>query len=403
MGRSLTAVAGQPSHSGTAERGSAGPRVLAGPGRWLAPVGPGMGWPSAGLRLMGLGVVVYFMVTSPAPASRVMVVGLLATVASAAWLVWVGSAFMPASPHLPTIVASTVAVLSIAGGVLVGLSPSGAVEAFPCVAVFVASVQMPLRWSVPASAGAVAAIGLGTLFGTTPPGGLVQAVLIPVGVFLAGLNRRQFRLRTLQEARNAALAERARIARELHDVLAHSLAGLTIQLEAARALLLSDGCDPARALTHVERAHRLGVEGLTEARQAVAALREDRPPLADLLRSLVGGLGERATLTVTGAARDLPPDVALTVYRCAQEALTNATRHAPGASVHVQLNYSDHELTLVVLDKHPDGQPPPPPPPSASQGGFGLVGMRERAELTGGTLHAGPSGNGWRVDVRVPA
>lgn len=402
MGRRVEAVACHRFDNGTAARGSAGPRVLAGPGQWLAPVGPGMSWSSAVLRLVGLGAVVYFVVTAPAPASRVGLVALLAAVASAAWVVWVGSAFLPASPRLPTIVASTVVVLGVAGGLLVGLSPSGSVEAFPCVAVFVASVQMPLRWSLPASAGAVAAIGLGTLFGSAPPGGLVQALLIPVGVYLAGLNRRQFRLRALQEARNAALAERARIARELHDVLAHSLAGLTIQLEAARALL-SDGCDPARALTHVERAHRLGVEGLTEARQAVAALREDRPPLVELLRGLVEGLGERATLTVNGTARDLPPEVALTVYRCAQEALTNARRHAPGASVHVQLSYSDHDVTLGVVDKHPDGQPPPPALPSASQGGYGLVGMRERAELAGGTLHAGPYGNGWRVDVQVPA
>lgn len=363
------------------------------------------------LRLAGLGTVVYFLATSPTPTSRVAWVALLVALASSAWLAWVGSALVHASSRrLPVIVTSTVVILGIAGGLLVGVSPSGYAEAFPCVGVFVASVQMPPRWSVPASAAAVAAIGLGTMLGSTPPGGLAQATLIPIGVFMAGLNRRQFRQRALEEGRAAALAERTRIARELHDVLAHSLAGLTIQLEAARALL-SNGSDSTRALVHVERAHHLGVEGLAEARQAVAALREDRPPLPEMLRGLVEGLGEGlveglgegGTLAVRGSLRDLSPEVSLALYRCAQEALTNAARHAPGAAVHVELSYDDHDTTLVVLDHYDDGRAPSPAPSSASDGGYGLVGMRERAELAGGTLQAGPAGNGWRVEVRVPA
>lgn len=381
--------------------GSTGPAAPTAPGEWLAPTVLGLEWASAILRLAGLAAVVYFVGTAPVPGNQVAWVGPLLAVSTAGWLWWVGSAFVPASsPHLPAIVTSIVVLLGVSGGVLVGLNPSGYAEAFPCVAVFVASVQMPPRWSVPASAGAVAAIGLGSMLGSTPAGGLAQAVLIPVGVFLAGLNRRQFRLRAHEEGRSAALAERTRIARELHDVLAHSLAGLTIQLEAARALL-SNGSDPARALAHVERAHHLGVEGLAEARQAVAALREDQPPLVDRLRGLVDSRAEGVTFVVTGTARDLPPEVALTLYRSAQEALTNAARHAPGAAVRVELGYADDAMTLVVVDQYADGQTPPHAPPT-SHGGYGLIGMRERAELTGGTVRAGPAGNGWRVQVRLP-
>lgn len=396
-------MAYDPSHSGTAQRESAPPGVLAVQGQWLAPIGPGLTWPSAVLRLAGLGAALYFVATSPTPPSRVALVALLATLAAAAWLSWVAGVFMSASARrLPVIVASTVVVLGVAGGLLVGFSPSGYAEAFPCAGVFVASVQMPPRWSLPASAAAAAATGLASLLGSAPSGGLARAALILVGVFLAGLNRRQFRLRALEEERSAALAERASIARELHDVLAHSLAGLTIQLEAARALL-SDGSDPARALAHVERAHHLGVEGLAEARQAVAALREDRPVLPELLAGLVESRGEGASLAVRGIARDLSPEVALTLYRSAQEAMTNAARHAPGAPLHLELSYGDHETTLVVVDQYPDGQAHRMAPVSASYGGYGLVGMRERAELAGGTLQAGLVGNGWRVEVRVPA
>lgn len=365
----------------------------------------GLNWLATILRLAGLGAVIYLVVTiSPRPgtAGRTPWVVLLLVVASAAWLAWAASIRRPRSPRsLQLVVPSIVAVLAVAGGLLVGVSPSAAAEAIPCVGVLIASVQMPLRWSTTALVVAVIAVVVGSRIGSVPAGGLAQATLIPCGVFLFGLNRRQFHLRTAEGARSAALAERARIAREVHDLLAHSLAGLTIQLEAARALL-AEHSDPAAALAHVERAHHLGVEGLAETRRAVAALREDTPPLADLLCSLAQSYGTTTTFAVNGAARYLSADVALTIYRAAQEALTNTSRHAAGSAVQIELNYGKGETSLVVVDHYPAGAVAPSRPPDPAGGGYGLVGMRERAELAGGTLHAGPCGNGWRVELRVP-
>ena len=123
---------------------------------------------------------------------------LLVTLASGAWLAWVASAAVsPAWPGSSPTVTSIVVVLGLAGGLVVGLSRIGYAEAFPCVAVFCASVQMPLRWSAPALAMTIVAMVLGSGLRSTPAGGLAQATLIPVGVFLAGLNRRQFRIHAL--------------------------------------------------------------------------------------------------------------------------------------------------------------------------------------------------------------
>ncbi len=371
---------------------------------WLRRSMPRPGWLVPALRLAALGALVFSVVgASPGPgwSGRGAWILVCLILASAAWIGWTARGSRPVAQvgaWLPVLV--IVGVLSLAGGFLVGLSPSRYVEAFPCIAVFSASVQLPLRWSVLSLVVAVAAITAGSLPGAIPSGGLVQATLIPVGVLLAGLNRRQRLLRTEEEARSAALAERARIAREVHDVLAHSLAGLTIQLEAGRALL-ADGADLARALAHVERAHHLGVEGLAETRRAVAALRDGTPPLAELLGSLVDGHGLDTGLEVRGRSRPLSPDAALTVYRVAQEALTNVSRHAPGARVHVELEYEEHETVLIVSDQRPSGAEPSPNH-GGGTGSYGLLGMRERAELAGGILRAGPWGNGWRVELRVP-
>ena len=186
-------------------------------------------------------------------------------------------------------------------------------------------------------------------------------------------------------------------------MLGHSLAGLTIQLEAARALLSGQG-DPGRALAHVERGHRLAVAALTEIREAVAALREDIRPLPQLLAELVAShrdqAGTGASFAVRGTPRPLAPATTLAVYRAAQEALTNTRRHAPGSVVEAELRYEVREAVLTVADRHPAGRAAQLPP---ADPGFGLTGMRERAELAGGSLRAGPDGHGWQVELRVPA
>jgi signal transduction histidine kinase len=201
-----------------------------------------------------------------------------------------------------------------------------------------------------------------------------------------------------EHGRAAALAERARIARDVHDVLAHSLAGLSLSLQGARLMLVRDGAS-AEAIEQVTRAQGLAAEGLAEARRAVAALREDAVPgvraLGDLVTAYRLESGASASFEVVGDERELPADVLTTLYRTVQEALANTRKHAPGAPVEVRLAYGD-DVLLTVEDR------PGRRPERAAPGGYGLVGMRERAELVGGTLTAGPTDEGWRVELRVP-
>jgi signal transduction histidine kinase len=195
-----------------------------------------------------------------------------------------------------------------------------------------------------------------------------------------------------EHARAAALAERARIAREMHDVLAHSLAGLALNLQGARLVLIRDGASED-AVQQVERAQQLASEGLAEARRAVAALRSDRQrSIADLVTEY----GSDAELHVLGDAGELPEDTEDTLYRATQETLTNVRKHAPGAKVDVSIEHGPDRVALTVVN-HGGRRPAP-----AKGTGYGLTGMRERAELLGGTLEAGPVEDGWRVRLAVP-
>jgi signal transduction histidine kinase len=206
---------------------------------------------------------------------------------------------------------------------------------------------------------------------------------------------RHFRREQLERA---ATAERERLAREIHDVLAHTLSALTVQLEAARLLARQRPGDP-RVGDAVDRAHRLAREGLEEARRAVGALRGESLPGPELLGRLAAGFerdtGIRCTLRVEGATLPLKPDGRLAIYRTAQEALTNVRKHAEATEVSVQLTFTDRgaELTVANLGRAR---------PSHAASGFGLIGLRERAELLGGRLEAGPTAGGFRVKLWVP-
>ena len=185
--------------------------------------------------------------------------------------------------------------------------------------------------------------------------------------------------------RAAALAERNRLGREIHDVLAHSLGALSVQLDAAHAVLeTSKDQDKARRL--VEKARRLAVEGLEETRRAVHALRDEPVDLAEQLAALAAREG--AVLTVVGQPRTLSTDAGLAVYRAAQEALTNARKHAPGAEVSICLDFSPAATVLVVNNSATD--PRSTAELAATGGGFGLRGMRERIEVVGGCVQAEP-------------
>ncbi|MFE0514331.1 sensor histidine kinase [Streptomyces sp. NPDC058964] len=198
------------------------------------------------------------------------------------------------------------------------------------------------------------------------------------------------------EAESAALAERARIAREIHDVLAHSLSAQLVHLEAARLLIERDA-DREQILERVVAARGMARDGLAETRQALSALRGELTPLEDFLTELVSA-ADGAEVTVTGERRVLPVEASQAVRRVAQEALTNVRKHAHGAKVRVLLDYSDHEVTLNVRDS--GGRPGEL---TGAGAGYGLLGMRERAELLGGSLEAGPDEEGFVVTLKVPA
>jgi signal transduction histidine kinase len=242
--------------------------------------------------------------------------------------------------------------------------------------------------------------------------GWLVSLLIVVGLCLLGYTARldaeargntqrllaQERAARAAEAESAALAERARIAREIHDVLAHSLSAQTVHLEAAR-LLIERGADRELVLERVVAARRMAREGLAETRQALSALRGDMAPVEDFLRELVSVEGAR--LEVAGESRGLPAEAGLAVRRVAQEAMTNVRKHAPGARVEMRLEYRPEEVELEFRDF--GGKEPVDNSLGASGSGYGLRGMRERAELLGGALDAGPAEEGFVVRLRVPA
>ncbi|MEV1063108.1 histidine kinase [Streptomyces sp. NPDC050263] len=205
----------------------------------------------------------------------------------------------------------------------------------------------------------------------------------------------QERAARVAEAESAALAERARIAREIHDVLAHSLSAQLVHLEAAR-LLIERGADREQILERVVAARGMARDGLEETRQSLSALRGELTPLEDFLTDLVR-TSDGAEVTVKGERRPLPVEASQAVRRVAQEALTNARKHAPGAKVRVRLEYSPREVTLDVRDSGGS-----PGELAEAGGGYGLLGMRERAELLGGSLAAGPEEEGFVVTLKVP-
>ncbi|MGO9292551.1 MAG: sensor histidine kinase [Streptosporangiaceae bacterium] len=205
------------------------------------------------------------------------------------------------------------------------------------------------------------------------------------------------------QARAAGLAERQRLAREMHDVLAHSLSGLMLQMEGARMLVADNPSDP-RLPGVIERAHHLGKSGLEEARRAIGMLRDDELPgperLAGLAAQFQEVVGVPCQFTVSGQAYELPSQARLAVYRVAQEALTNIAKHARPERVEVHLGYEPRRTRLTVEDFTMNREAPR----VANDGsGYGLTGMRERAELLGGELITAMTRGGFRVELRVPA
>ncbi|HEU4832628.1 MAG TPA: histidine kinase [Actinomycetota bacterium] len=240
---------------------------------------------------------------------------------------------------------------------------------------------------------------------------ILTDLVVTFGVpFLLGrmtFNRRRRIVREREVAtREAVAAERAAIARELHDVVAHHMSVMVVQAGAARAVSGSDPAATAEALRQIEASGRTG---LAEMRRLLEVLKAEndgdgrapQPGLArlDELLDAMRASGLPVEAVVEGAPRPLSPGVDLSAYRIVQEALTNALRHAGGASARVVVRYDPDALELEIAD---DG-PGPPGDPEAS-GGHGLIGMRERVQLFGGELEAGARpGGGFLVRARLPS
>jgi signal transduction histidine kinase len=343
------------------------------------------------------------------------------TVASA--LLFTGSLYWRRSD--PRVMVALASIALIGGAALGGeLTETLTVAATAMLIVFFAASALPRRASVVAVVAFLLASWADLVLARDPEYSLVSdiaftSMIIVPGPYLAGRALRDRRQRTEElerltellrqeqsmRAEMAVLDERSRIAREMHDVVAHSVSLMVVQTGAARSLLDEDPEQSRAALLSVEHAGR---QALAELRRALGVMRggggadaalTPQPGLAQ-----VGSLVDRArdaglevSLTVAGNPQPLPPGPDLAAYRIVQEALTNTVKHAGPATAAVQLRWHPRELELEVTDT---GRGPNVTVPEDSHG---LLGMRERVAVYGGSVDTGRSdGGGFSVRARIP-
>ena len=373
------------------------------------------------IRVFSLVLIGYSVLHShhhPGGTGRGLVVSVSFAACVVAWLAWT------IRPDSDRGITPDVYVLAAAGGVLAGAAPDSAASAFAFVAVAAAGLRVELARAVIVVAVAALAVGAAFLAYNGSALGFLAYSLGFVATAFAASTSRQSSQRAEQaelllaqtqrsheeQLRSARLEESTRIAREIHDVLAHTLAGLAIQLEATSALV-EQGAHREKVLARVRRAHALARQGLEETRQAVGALRGDQVSAPAAIEALVADYRASADapveLTVDGDPTRLTGQTGQAVLRVVQEALTNVRKHAPGADVSVTVHAGqnpDDQVVLLVEDRLSGTSPVPRAEGlAATGGGYGLQGMRERAALLGGTLDAGADGEGWRVELRLPA
>jgi signal transduction histidine kinase len=304
---------------------------------------------------------------------------------------------------------AAVAVFSLLGYV------NGAALLLPTFALYAAATTGSIRRALGAAAATLVALmtstAVGNPFGTFGGGFALIPGLIGAAVFagLAVNNRRAYiasiQARAEDDARRRVDEERLRIARELHDVVAHTMATINVQAGVAAHVLADRPDAAAQALQHIKLASK---DGLRELRAILNVLRQaddadftqPAPGLAQLDVLITGAAraGLATSLSVTGPAMPLPAAVDLAAYRIVQESLTNAIRHAGPATASVSLSYDDAELRIDVADTGRGSLA------AQSEGsGHGLIGMRERAASVGGVVEAGPArAGGYRVTARLP-
>jgi signal transduction histidine kinase len=282
--------------------------------------------------------------------------------------------------------------------------PAGSLMPFVIVlvAVFNAAQRTPLRPALAAGVVGLAAIWLEIALTDNDFANYAFTGFFVVGAWLAGRGFQTRELGQEESARAAAAEERSRIARELHDVVAHNVTVMVIQAQAARAAT-EPGSEAGHALETIEAT---GQEALTEMRRLLGLLRADDEELSlapqpsmrhlDRLAESVRRAGLPVEVDVAGEPMALPPGVDLSAYRIVQEALTNALKHAGPARARVLVRYGEEELQLEISD---DGAAPG----NGVGAGHGLAGMRERVRVYGGSVESGarPEG-GYSVSVRLP-
>jgi signal transduction histidine kinase len=336
--------------------------------------------------------------------SRPAAIALL-VVAAVSWVSWVVARLTNTTSVLLPSLLST----ALAGGALAAFAPLAV--AFIAVAALGAAMSFSLPVSLAIAGGGWVAM-LVSVAATGHDGGDVFTALAATLAALAlGVGRRQAIERAeqmaligveteraeVERARAELLAERNHLARELHDVLAHTLSALSLQLEAFESVVDADPQAGAAIREQLTRTRRLVHEGLDEARGAVQALREDVVPLTERLTKLCDE--HHASFSVTGSAPPLSSQVSLGLYRVTQEALTNALKHAPGAPISVSLGFVPHKVSLRIENGLPVSSSSEL---RSSGGGYGLEGIAERLALLGGCVEAGPSAEGWKVAAEVP-
>jgi len=308
-------------------------------------------------------------------------------------------------PLFVVVTAGSTAVLMLRYPVEYDFAPFLLVMLVGCLAAY-----LPLWESVISLAVTLALLGVIAYFGDTLPGASVAIWTVATSIgWDVGFVMRHQQLRIEQQAREstdrarqAALEERQRIAREVHDLVAHSLSVTMLHLTAARRDL-EEGGDVAEAVEGLREAERVGRQAVSDVRRTVGLLGQpgglqrpapsvvDVPALVDEFRAA----GLDVELVMTAAPDEVPPATGLGIYRTVQESLANAARHSPGAPVSVTLDLGSDPGSLTIRNPVPRGT-------GRGEGGSGLRGMAERADLLGATLTAGSSGDEWVVTMELP-
>jgi signal transduction histidine kinase len=370
------------------------------PSRWSV-VGNGLSLVAIGLLTSGVLGDIHSLKHSDQRSTAVV---LLAT-AVVSWLAW-----MYVRSRLEWLSGVALVSTALVGGALAGFIPVALI--FPGVAVLSAAMRWPIKVAALIAGGGWLAVLVSVVAQGRSDGILIGGMAAVLGGAVVGITRRDAMERTeqsarievavarteLEHARAELLSQRNHLAREIHDVLAHTLAALSLQLEAFSTVVDAEPDTSASVREQLERTRMLVRDGLDEARDAVSALRDEPVPLAEQLTKLCAQ--HDATYRESGTARSLPAPAVVGLYRVAQEALTNVMKHAPGTPTALDLRWSTDSVSLTVENEAPS--PGPATPLGKTGGGYGLRGIAERLDLLGGTVESGPTDSGWRVATTLP-